>query len=438
MSLLGAEDEMPPALRKTANVVLVSLCDLRAARDKPLAAKNDQSIAEIIVRLYPKARASNASPGKSTTVTTLLSFVVEQCQPWCTNTVETVLKLDQATNILKALHAASTQSSVLHHIADFIRLDLVPEWWDSEATIPLSLKDRGSSNCIGEEVCPQSLDHLQFEVATSFSSLLLTAAWHSSESLQQAETCQRLLNRLKRSPSKTADPACSYSSDQSMGLEYDGALLDLQSVNEELRARLEQEKTKRMALGDQLAETRELLQQEQQASTALQQYLEAAEREGWATKQSLRQSREDYVELLQEADRKVQAVESEAIGEKLGYKAEMLGREYELEQKLDEALACVKHKDEEVQLERQQREKLEAETKVAQAHTHSKVGHVHCRSGEVAKVNTDGATESSGGREGPSLGGSRISEKEAHDTSGGAELIDLTIIKYRLRFNYDC
>jgi hypothetical protein len=382
MSLLGSEDEMPPALRKTANVVLDSLCDLRTADDRPLAVPSDQSIAEIIVRLYPKARASNALPGKSSTVTTLLSFVVEQCEPWCTNTVTTVLKFHQATNILKALHAASTQSSILHHIADFIRLGLVPEWWDSEATIPLSLKDRGSSNCIGEEVCPLSLDQLQFEVATNFSSLLLTAAWHSNESLEQPETCQRLLNRLKRSPLKPPDQACSHSPDQSMGLEYDGAVLELQSANQELtqlRARLEQETTQRMAVEEQLLKTRDLLQQEKQASTALQQYLEAAEREGWETKQALRQSREDYVELLQEADRRVQAIESEAAVESLVYKTDMLAREGELEEELEEALACVKHKDEELQLERQQREELEAETKVAQAHTNSQVCGVHHR-----------------------------------------------------------
>jgi hypothetical protein len=384
MSLLGTEDEMPPALEKAANVVLVSLCDLRAVHDRPLAAENDETIAEIIVRLYLKARASKVLPGKSTTLTTVLSFVVEQCQPWCTNTVNTFLQLHQATNILKALHAASTKSSVLHHIADFIQLGLVPEWWDSEATIPLSLEDRGSSNCIGEEVCPQSLDQLQIEVATSFSSLLLRAAWHSSESLQQSETCQRLLNRLNRSPSKTPDLACSYSPDQSMGLEYDGDVLVLRSANEDLTARVEQETTQRVALEDQLSKTRELLQQEKQATTALQQYLEAAEREGWEAKQALRQSKEDYVELLQEADRRVQAMESEAIGEKVSYKAEMMGRECELEQELDEALACMKHKDEKLQLERQQREELEAQTKMEQERTDSKVGVVHPRPREVA------------------------------------------------------
>jgi hypothetical protein len=375
MSLLGAEDEIPLALKKAANAVLVALCNIKASHDSAIATENDKTIAEIIVRLCPrKASSSNILPGRCTAVTAMLSFVVEQCQPWCTNTVNTVLKLHQAKHILNALHAASTKSSVLHHIADFIQLGLVPEWWDSEVIIPLSVHDRESSNCTGEEVCPKSLGQLRFELAIGFSSLLLTAAWNSTRSLQQPEICQRLLNRLKKSPLNTPKLGCLYGSDQSMGLEYHAELLDLQSANEDLRARLEHETAQRMTLEHQLAQTKQLLAQEQLASTALQQYVEAAERAEWEAKQALRQSREDYVELLQEVDRRVQAIESEAIGEKVCYKAEMLGRETLLEQELDEAWASLEHKDKEMQLERQQRATLEAEAKDVQTHSDSKVG----------------------------------------------------------------
>lgn len=416
--LLGAEEEMSQPLKKAAIAVLVALCNPQSGYESAIAAENDKAIAEVLVRLWSSKSGPNKTlPGNyAMVVTRMLMFVVEQCQPWRTNVVNTILKLHQAKNIMTALDSASHRSSVLLCVVDFIQLGYVPEWWDSEVTFLLSLRDGESGNCIGEEVCSRSLDQLRFELATSISSLLLTAAWHSSKSLQQPEACQRLLNRLKGTSFKALDLGCSYSAERIMGREYDGALLDAQAESEDIRARLEKETAQRMTLEGQLAQKKKLLEEEEQASDALQQYLEAAEREGFQATQALRQAREDYVELLQEADRRVQVTEFNATEEKLSYRTELLRREMDLEEELAEVRSTLEHKDKELQLERQQRANLEAETEMALAHSNSKVVVLTFGMEILLTNNTDREAGPSCGREGQSTGGSRLSENKAHGT----------------------
>ncbi|KAF7512285.1 hypothetical protein GJ744_001853 [Endocarpon pusillum] len=366
--LFGADSEMALSLKKVASAVLVAVCDPKSSHDSAVATGNDKAIAEILVRLCSsKASPNRTLPGKSAIVTRMLSFIVEQCQPWCTNAVNTVLKLHQAKSILSSLHSASNRSSILPYIVDFIQFGYVPDWWGSEVTFPLSLRDSEVVNCIGDEVCSDSLERLRLELATSFSSLLLTAAWHSGRSLQQPETCQRLLNRLKESSSGTSDTLCSYSCDHTMGLEYNVALIEAQTECEALRARLQNETAQRISLEDQLAQTKRLRKEEKDASNALENYLESAERECADMKDRLRQSREDYTELLADADRKVQAVEFKHVAEQVNYRAELLGREKELEMELEEVEFDLEHKEEELQLEKQKGENVEAEMKAALA-----------------------------------------------------------------------
>lgn len=373
--LSGADNEMSLSLKKVASAVLVAVCDPKSSHDSAVATGTDRAIAEILARLCSsKASPNRTLPGKSAIVARMLSFIVEQCQPWCTNAVNTVLKLHQAKYILNSLHSASNRSGILPCIIDFIQLGYVPDWWGSEVTFPLSFRESEVVNCIGEEVCSDSLERLRLELATSFSSLLLTAAWHSGRSLQQPETCQRLLNRLKESSSRTSDTLCSYSCDPTMGLEYNVALIEAQEECEALRARLQNETAQRISLEDQLTQTKRLLREEKDASNALESYLERAERECADMGDRLRQSREDYTELLADADRKVREVEGKNAAEQVLYRAELLGREKKLEIELEEVELDLEHKEEELQLEKQKRENVEAEMKAALAQADGQVG----------------------------------------------------------------
>ena len=370
--LLGAENATLPSLKKVAGAVLVALCDARSSYHSAIATANDKDVTDILCCFC--ASPNKSLPGKLAVVTRMLSFIVDQCQPWCTNTVNTVLRLHQANVILKSLHSASHMSGVLLCVVDFIQLGYVPEWWDSEAAFSLSSQDRDTGNCIREEVCPKSLDRQRFELAASFSSLLLTAAWHSSRSLQHPEICQRLLNRLRGSSLKKSYFLCSYSANETMGLEYDGALIEAQAECEELRAHLENEIALQMTLKEQAAQKEKLLEEERQASSVLERDLKLAEGECLETAQALQQAKEDYRELLQEADRKMRAAESKFSEEELLYRAELLRREKDLADELDEVRSRLEHRDEELRREKERRAAVEGEMSAAMAQTQGQVG----------------------------------------------------------------
>ncbi len=374
--LYGADDEMPLSLERVASAVLVAICDPKFSYDSAMATGNDKAITEILVRLCSsKATPNRTLPGKSAVVTRMLSFIVEQCQPWCTNTVNTVLKLHQAKNILNSLHIASDKPGVLPCIVDFIELGYVPDWWGSEITFPVSFRDTEVVNCIEEAaVCSESLEGLRLELATGLSSLLLTAAWQSSRSLQQPETCQRLLNRLKGFSSRPPDPVSSHSCNHNMPLEYNFAAIDAQAECRFLRARLSNELIQRGALSAQLSQTKRLLKEERDASHAIEQYLESAEQECADVGDQLRQARDDSRKILAEADRRVQEVKCKSAVQEVEYRAELLGREKELEKELEEAQITLEHKDKELQLEETKREKIEADTKAALAQADGEVG----------------------------------------------------------------
>ncbi len=159
-----------------------------------------------------------------------------------------------------------------------------------------------------------------------------------------------------------------------MGLEFNVALIEAQTECEALRARLQNETAQRTALEAQLAQTKKLLEEEKDASNAIQQYLESAERECSDVGDRLRQAREDYAELLAEAARRVQAVEWKYVGEQVNYRAELLGREKELEEDLEEVESTLERKEEELQLEKQKRENIEVEMQAALAQAGGQVG----------------------------------------------------------------
>ncbi len=379
--LCDAEDEMPLSLEKVASAVLVAMCDSKFSYNSAMATGNDKAIAEILVRLCSsKASPNRTLPGKSAIVTRMLSFIVEQCQPWCTNAVNTVLKLHQAKNILNSLHSASNRPGVLPYIVDFIELGYVPDWWGSEVTFSSSFRNSEVVNCVGEEICTKSLEGLRLELAKSLSSLFLTASWQSSRSLQQPETCQRLLNQLKRFSSRPPDTHSSYSCDHTMPLEYNVALIDAQAECRVLRSRILNEIAQRNALEAQLSETKRLLEEEKDASNTLEQYLESAERECYDTGDRLRHAQGEYVKLLAEADRRVQEVECKHAVQEVEYRSELLSREMELEKELEELQTTLEHKDEELQLAETKRENIEADMKAALALADGEVGADICQS----------------------------------------------------------
>lgn len=371
IALLGPGNEIS-YLRKVAFAVLVELCDPTSSYNSSVATGYDKTIADILVYLCPlntnpNTTMSGAGAGASAVVTRMLSFIVDQCQPWCTNAVNTALQLHRAKNILKSLHSASNQHEISLGIIEFIQLGHVPEWWDSEVTFPLSLQDGEAGNCIGEEVCSRSLDLHRFELASSFSSLLLTAAWNFSKPLQQPETCQRLLNRLRGSSMRQSMLLCSYNTQKIMGLVDDGALIEVQIECKELQIRLANEQERRVVLEEQLAESEKLLMEEREACEAVQQYLESAEREGFQTSQALRSAREDYAELLADADRKVDALQLQWKDEELFLRADYLRREDELEEQVDEKRSMLVQREQELELEKQQRAELVREMEAALA-----------------------------------------------------------------------
>lgn len=419
--LIGTENELLPSLKKVANTVLVALCDPKPSYESAIATRNDKAIADILLRLYPsKASPNRTISAKCAVLSRMMSFIVEQCQPWCINKLNTVLKLHQAKAILDSLHRIVNRSSVSLCIFEFAQLGYVPEWWDSEVTFPLSLQNGEVGNCIGEEICSKSLDKLRSELATSFSSLLLTVAWHSSKSLQNPETCQRLLNRLKRSALSAPDLSCSYSANQTMGLPEDtGALADAQAECQTLHELLENESAQRAILQDQVVQSQKLLEQERHASNALEQYLDSAEREGDETAKALRSAREDYAELLHNADRKVQATESKWRQEELFLRADYLRRESELEDEVEELRSLLERKDVELEHEKQRRATHDEGMETRLAQSQEQVGGYVNHIGILLMHSTDKGTASGDCRQGQGLRGGRLSKDKANGTPRG-------------------
>lgn len=480
--LLGAENEVPLSLKKVANAALITLCDSKSGYDSAIAPRDDKAIADVLGCLCtPMASPDFVVPGKTATVMGMISFIAEQCQPWCTNAVNTVLKLHRAKLVLDSLHTAVYRSCVLSCIIEFIQLGYVPEWWDSEVTFPSSLENSGIENCKGEAVCSKSTDRLRLELAKGFSSLLLKAAWRSSMPLQHPETCQRLLNRLKGSSLRALDSPCSYSVDQIMDregaraltqvqvdceeiyarlenetaqrinlegelarqlklveenrqasntiqqhwsalteaqreckelcvrLEYEKAqrvslddqvariskllekeqqasialqqsctaLTEAQTKCEDVRANLEKERDQRKGLENQLAQTAKLLEEERDASQALELYLKSSECECLEAVNALRSSREDYKELLADADRNMRALElkeSEWLHYDLLRRADFLRREMGLEEEVKTLGTILEQKDEELRLEKQSRSEHGTEMQAALTQSNGQVG----------------------------------------------------------------
>lgn len=371
------DTEKQPFLVKVASKVLLDLCGDESI-GSATATGNDKAVADVLTCL---CLCEDENTAKTTTpdvlgnvLARLMSFIVEQCQPLHKKVVNTVVKMHRARNILNSLHIAQSEYDISGFLVDFIHQGSLPDWWDSDATFSLSPSNGEVVNCKGEEVCSKSLDRLRSEVAVNFSALLLTAAWHSSKSLRNPETCQTLLSRLKGPSWGDTSLNCSYGAYIIMGLGDAGALTEAQADCGELRARLEDEQRQRSSIEGRLAQSEKLLKEERQASTALQQYLAVAERDGFEKGKALEAAKEDYQELLQEADRRVGVLESDFIREKLMFKADCYGREKELEDEMDEMRASLERKDEEVRLERQNRAILATELEVALGQSKEQVG----------------------------------------------------------------
>jgi hypothetical protein len=372
---MGVENEMLLRLKKVASAVFFALCDSKPNPDSPIVTGNEKAITDILVFLCPPETSPNSTlPGNDATVTKMLSFIVEQCQPWSTTAVNTVLEIHHAKLLLKSLHSASSRTAIQSCIVEFIQLSHLPEWWDSEIAFPLSSQEGESGNCIGEQICSEALERQRLELAISFSSLLLKAAWRSSGSLQKPETCQRLLNRLRGSSLSEPNLICSYSTGQNTGLQSDVTLIETRAECEDLRGQLKDEKAQRVRLQAQLAQSEKLLKEERDASNILEQYLESAEREDFKAAQELRCAKQDYGELLADADRKVHAVENEWREKELFSRADHYRREGKLEDEVNEMRSTLDHKNEELHLEKQRRTDLERQMESRLAQSNGQVG----------------------------------------------------------------
>lgn len=172
-----------------------------------------------------------------------------------------------------------------------------------------------------------------------------------------------------------------------MGLQAD-AMSKSQAECEGLRTRLDDEQSQRISLEARLTRSERLLQEEHEASNVLEQYLEDALREGFETAAALelareeglgtaialRSTREDYQELMADADRKVKALEMKAMEEKIMEKAGYLRREDELEEELDEVRFRLRQKEEELQHEHKIRADLAMEMETALGKSKDEVG----------------------------------------------------------------
>lgn len=355
--------------------VLVTLCDSQCRVCCATLKRYDQAITDIVVCLYPSQdSAKNTESAECSVLTRMMSFVVEQCQPWHTNAVNTVFKFHQAKLILNSLQNALNRSGLAAYIIHFIQLGYVPEWWDSEIAFTSSFQVDEAGNCTGKEVCSGALDRLRLELAIDFSSLLLTAAWQSNRSPQSPGTCQRLLKRLKRSSSGQSNLFHCHTTGQIMGLQDAGVLNEAQIECKELRGQLHSSKAQRIVVEAQLTQSKKLLEEEQQASHAIQQYLEAAERECSEMTKALRAARDDYKELLQEADRRIRSLEDDFREKEVAFRADFCARETDLKDEADDVHCKLKRKDQELQREKEDRANLATEMEAALAHSNAQVG----------------------------------------------------------------
>lgn len=424
---------MLPDIRKIASEVLVSLCDSECSSSSTITTENDRAIADLLVCLFPpKDSSGNTLASECAFLMSILSFIVDQCQPWQPGSVNAVFKLQQANIILRALYIALSESDILAYIVDFILLDSVPSWWDTEVIFPSSSENTKARNCKKEEVCSKSFDQLHSEVAISFSSLLLIAAWHSNRSLKNSETCQRLLNRLKGSSLKEASLVCSYNGHQIMGFEDIGARTEAQQECVELRERLDNETAQRISLEAQLAKTQKLLDEERDASSAVEQYCQDAERKAFDKSEALKSLKEDYRELLADADRKVKALEDHHRHHDLMLRAEYLGREAKLDAALEEAQDTIKQKEEELQRERDEKEKLSAETERVMAQLREEVGRGSGSQWILLICSTGRRVAPQSFPQNQGLGGSRCSTRKA----AGASWTEPGLIKVVINFDF--
>ena len=368
---------MPPILRKVASAVLFGFCDSNTGDESAITTTNDEVIADILIRLCPSKASPNSSvSGQCALLTRMMLFIVEQCQPWCTNKVMSLLKLHRAKIILRSLQSILNRSSILGCIVEFIRLGYVPEWWGSAATFRLSPEGSEHANCIGEKVCSKSLLQLRSDLSIDFSSLLLISAWQSSRPLQTPETCQHLLNRVKGASLTGPYSPCSHTALQIMGLKDDGGLT--LAKYEDLQACLKTESAQRISLEHRLAQSEKLLKEEREASNAIQRYLEAVERECSDQAKALRSAKNDHQELLREANRRVQATEAKFRQEEILYRADLLRRESDLEGELYELGFTLERKDEELRLEKLLRADLAREMEAASGQINHQVSEDSC------------------------------------------------------------
>jgi hypothetical protein len=387
ISLLSGANETLQSLRKVASSVLVSLCDPKHSIDSAIALENDKAVVEILVCLYPaKSSVEITLPGEraSPVAATMMSFIVEQCQPWPRNNVTTALRLHQARILLYALHGALTRSRRSAEIVDFIELGGVPEWWEFGFTFSSSPWTSEAANCAEEQTCSYSLDRLRSGIASDFSSLLLTAAWNADRAVQNPETCERLLNRLRSTTSREHHLFCSYNNNDIMGLTQLNPTPKRPTEADKLRAELEKETQRRNDLEVLLTQYEKLVGEERQANDALKRYVATVERASEQKSRALEDERQNYRELMADADRRVQTVVWRENEEQILLKAKHFAREGKLESEIDDLEMTLEKKEEELQHERQDREKILAEEEAASEKAKKDVGAYICWRFETA------------------------------------------------------
>jgi hypothetical protein len=387
ISLLGDGNEILLSLKSVASSVLVSLCETQGSIDSAIAPQNDKAITEILVCLYPpKSRAEITMPGEcaGSAAATMMSFIVDQCQPWPRNNVTAAIRLHQARILLNALHGALTRSGISAEIVDFIELGGVPEWWESGFTFSSSPRTSEVANCAEEQTCSYSLDQVRSRIASDFSSLLLTAAWNADRAVQNRETCERLLNRLRSTTSREHHLFCSYSNNDTMGLTQLNPIPNRPTEADKLQAELEKEIQRRNELELQITQYEKLVGEERQANDALKRYVVTVERASEQKSRALEDERQNYRELMADADRRVQIVVWRENEEQILLKAKHFAREGKLESEIDDLEMTLEKKEEELQHEKQGREKVLAGEEAALEKAKKDVGAYLCQHFETA------------------------------------------------------
>lgn len=374
-SLLGADNRTSNFL-EVESAALIALCDSNHRGDESVfySTESGESLAVVLHDLY----ASNDELDQCTASATcrvhmeMMSFIVQQCQPWQTQAVKTILKVCRAKLILKSLRGLLDRPRVLLHTVEFVQRGYLPDWWDVD-TSPAFLANSQAGNCLSEEVCSKSLDALRVELASDFSSFVLTAAWHSNHSLQNSETCRRLLDQLRRHPSSGQDQLCSYNANHETGQRATVPSAEVQRECDELRTQIQSEINQRSSLEAQLAHKEELLQQERLATKSIDEYLQVAHRDCFETSKALASAKERYRELAADSNRRVRDLDARFREGEMAYRADLLARETDLENRLDEAWGRLKESEEELRRERDDRARLTVETESSIARSHQEV-----------------------------------------------------------------